>query len=217
MKSLHPSLAELISRYPNLASCEDALIVALNLLKSTFSAGGKVLLCGNGGSNADCDHIAAELMKSFRHTRPIPATLRDQLLAHPHSYGAQIAQMLQGGLPAISLGAHTALATAVANDTCSEMIFAQQVYALAKPQDLLWCISTSGNSSNVARAALLAQTLNVRVLSLTGSNGGQLTALSDVAIRVPAERVDIIQELHLPVYHALCAAVEDVMFNQHAR
>jgi len=213
MMTLHPSLTELISRYPCLSPCEEALIAALELLKSTFNGGGKVLLCGNGGSNADCDHIAAELMKSFRHARPIPAELRQVLHFHPHPDGAEIARTLQGALPAISLGTHAALATAVANDTCGDMIFAQQVYALAKPGDLLWCISTSGNSTNVARAALLAKTLNVRTLGLTGKSGGLLANLSDITIRVPAQRVDIIQELHLPVYHALCAAVEDVIFN----
>jgi len=213
MTTLHPLLTELIVRYPCLSPCEDTLDAALELLKSTFSSGGKVLLCGNGGSNADCDHIAAELMKSFLHPRPIPEELQQRLLAQHNPHSAEIATSLQGGFPAISLGTHTALGSAVANDTCAEMIFAQQLYALAKPGDLLWCLSTSGNSANVIRAALLAKALDVQTLGLTGANGGTLHDICDVTIRVPAERVDIIQELHLPVYHALCAAVEDVVFN----
>jgi D-sedoheptulose 7-phosphate isomerase len=209
---LHPRLAELIERYPSLNACADSLSAALDALKSTFTGGGKVLLCGNGGSNADCDHIAAELMKSFMHPRPIPTVLRERLMAQSNPHSAEIAQCLQGGLPAISLGAHTSLASAVANDTCASMIFAQQVYALAKPGDLLWGISTSGNSINVLRAILTAKALDVKTLGLTGAHGGKLSELCDVTIQAPAERVDVIQELHLPIYHALCAAVEDVIF-----
>lgn len=212
--ALHPSLAELIKRYPCLHSCEDSLCVALDALKSTFADGGKVLLCGNGGSNADCDHIAGELMKSFLLPRPLPAALQERLALQDNEQSREIAKLLQGGLPAISLGNHTALGSAVANDTCATMIFAQQVYALGKPGDLLWGISTSGNSINVVRAMLTAKALNIKTLGLTGAHGGKLGELCDIAIRVPAGRVDIIQELHLPVYHALCSAVEVEFFGK---
>lgn len=210
--SLHPLLAELITRYPQLSSCETSLQAALEMLKSTFSHGRKVLLCGNGGSNADCEHIVAELMKSFRHPRPIPESLQQDLLSQNSIYRKALAAKLQGGLPAISLGAHAAINTAVANDTCAEMAFAQQLYALSQPGDLLWCISTSGNSVNILHAATLANILGVQTLALTGKDGGKLREICNETICVPATEIHLVQELHLPVYHALCAAVEEIIF-----
>ena len=210
--NLHPSFIELIVRYPALAVCQDSLTSALEALKSTFANGGKVLLCGNGGSNADCDHIAAELMKSFLLPRPLPAEMQTNLVAQDSTIGAELANSLQCALPAISLGTHNALATAVANDCVAEITFAQQVYALAKPEDLLWGISTSGNARNVQRAVLTAKAMKVKTLGLTGAHGGKLGELCDITIYAPAARVDHIQELHLPIYHALCSALEETFF-----
>jgi D-sedoheptulose 7-phosphate isomerase len=209
---LHPCLAELMERYPNLSTCSNSLSAALDMLKSTFSAGGKVLLCGNGGSNADCDHIAAELMKTFLLPRPLPQQMQHNLIAQDATIGKELAATLQCALPAISLGSHSALATAVANDCIAEITFAQQVYALAKPQDLVWGISTSGNARNVQRAVITAKAMNVKTLGLTGAHGGKLGELCDMTIHAPADRVDHIQELHLPIYHALCAAMEEIFF-----
>jgi len=210
----HPSLRELVERYPALDVCSDSLCTALDALKSTFASGGKVLLCGNGGSNADCDHIAAELMKTFLLPRPLPQEMQNNLVAQDATIGAELATTLQCALPAISLGSHSALATAVANDSVAEITFAQQVYALAKPQDLLWGISTSGNARNVQRAVITAKAMNVKTLGLTGAHGGKLATLCDITIHAPADRVDHIQELHLPIYHALCSALEEMFFGK---
>jgi D-sedoheptulose 7-phosphate isomerase len=211
---LHSSLTELIERYPALDVCSDSLCAALDALKSTFVSGGKVLLCGNGGSNADCDHIAAELMKTFLLPRPLPREMQQNLIAQDATIGKELATTLQRALPAISLGSHNALATAVANDCVAEITFAQQVYALAKPEDLLWGISTSGNARNVQRAVLTAKAMNIKTLGLTGAHGGKLGELCDITIHAPADRVDRIQELHLPIYHALCSALEDMFFGK---
>lgn len=212
--TLHPSLSELIERYPVLDVCSDSLCAALDALKSTFDSGGKVLLCGNGGSNADCDHIAAELMKAFLLPRRLPQEMQNNLIAQDATIGKELARTLERALPAISLGSHNALATAVANDCVAEITFAQQVYALAKPEDLLWGISTSGNARNVQRAVITAKAMNVKTLGLTGAHGGKLGELCDITIHAPADRVDHIQELHLPIYHALCSALEDMFFGK---
>lgn len=210
----HSVLTDLTERYPALLCCQNSLRAAFDALHATFAGGGKVLLCGNGGSNADCDHIAAELMKSFLHPRPLPTAMQQKLIAQADDESPELTRLLQGALPAISLGTHTALATAVSNDSCAEMVFAQQVYALGKPGDLLWAISTSGNSRNVLRAVLTAKALGIKTLGLTGQDGGRLGKLCDVNVHVPAERVNLIQELHLPVYHALCAALEEEFFGK---
>ena len=205
------NFSQLFERRPELSRCEIDLRDAIDVLRDAFAAGNKLLICGNGGSAADCEHIVAELMKGFQLPRPISEEDAKKL-SQEGDRGAQIATRLQGALPAISLVSHVALATAIANDITDEMVFAQQVYALGKPGDVLLAISTSGNSKNVIAAVTTAKAFGLRTIALTGARGGQLADITNVAIRVPAESVIEIQELHLPVYHWLCIELESHFF-----
>lgn len=211
MNSPKPNSSRLFERYPELRACEAELHEARDILVKAYRADKKLLVCGNGGSAADCEHIVGELMKSFLRPRRLPRADAEKLEA-AGEMGASIASKLQGTLPAISLVSHVSLNTAIANDTAAEMIFAQQVYGFGRPGDVLLAISTSGNSNNVIAAAVTAKTFGLRSIALTGAGGGKLASLSDVAIRVPADTVIAIQELHLPVYHWLCVEVEEQIF-----
>jgi len=181
------------------------LHAAIDLLIQSFDNGGKLLICGNGGSAADCEHIVGELMKGFCLPRRLSANDRARF---GDSDGAAIADQLQYGLPAISLVSHSALITAIANDIAGDMIFAQQVWGIGRDGDVLLAISTSGQSANVINAAKTARARGLGVIGLTGQSGGALRALCDVVITVPSNDVALIQEMHLPIYHALCRQVE---------
>lgn len=209
---MHPIISQLGQNHPKLAPVLPDVSRALDVLATGFRSGGKLLLCGNGGSAADCDHIVGELMKSFLRPRPLSPALRDALITEAGKEGAHLADSLQGGLPAVSLTGHPALALALANDVRADIVFAQQVLALGRPDDVVLGLSTSGNARNVINAFHTARALGLRTVLLTGSSGGKLAPLADVAIRVPATTVVEIQELHLPVYHALCAALEELFF-----
>jgi D-sedoheptulose 7-phosphate isomerase len=211
------TIETLLKNHPALIACQNAIETARDLLIDTYREGGKLLLCGNGGSAADCDHIAGELLKGFFSHRPLSEedclALAESLPdgeADPDLY--LLAGQLQGGLPAISLPAQTAALTAVCNDTDPALIFAQLTWALGQAGDTLICLSTSGNSRNVVLAAKAAKTKGLRVLALTGENDSKLSELSDVTVRVPATETYRVQEYHLPVYHYLCAAVEEAFF-----
>ncbi|WP_216662494.1 SIS domain-containing protein [Adlercreutzia sp. ZJ473] len=203
------ALGSLFERYPEAAACEDEVRAACDLLASAFRAGGKLLACGNGGSAADSEHVVGELMKSFRLKRPVDPAFLD---AYRAANGEEAPAWLEGALPAISLVSQTALSTAFGNDEAAVGVFAQQVYGYGRPGDVLLAISTSGNSANVVEAAKVARARGMRVVSLTGSAESDLSALSDVCVRVPRDEVFRVQELHLPVYHCLCAAVEAELF-----
>ncbi|MBO7404479.1 MAG: SIS domain-containing protein, partial [Clostridia bacterium] len=166
--------------------------------------------CGNGGSAADADHIVGELAKGFLKKRPLPGELRDALAVYPE--GSTLADGLQGGLPAVSLHSQSALLTAFANDCDPALIYAQALYALARPGDMLLAISTSGNSQNVVNAAKLAKARGVTLLALTGERPSKLSDLADCIVRVGDTETYRVQELHLPVYHWLCAGVEETFF-----
>ena len=203
---------ELFDRYPVLKACEADIDTALSLMLGTYHAGGKILLCGNGGSCADCGHIAGELMKGFLLARPVPEETRDEFAKLPG--GDEIAGKLQRGIPAISLPSQAEVLSAYANDVDPELVYAQLVYACGRPGDLLIGISTSGNSKNVAAAAVTAKALGIRTLALTGKKDSKLSELCDCTIRVPETETFKVQELHLPVYHHLCAAMEDILFGE---
>ena len=207
----------LLQNHPALTACQDTIETARDLLIDTYREGGKLLLCGNGGSAADCDHIAGELLKGFLSHRPLSEedclALAESLPdgeADPDLY--LLAGQLQGGLPAISLPAQTAALTAVCNDTDPALIFAQLTWALGQSGDTLICLSTSGNSRNVVLAAKAAKTKGLRVLALTGEKDSKLSEMADVTVQVPAHDTYRVQEYHLPVYHYLCAAVEEAFF-----
>jgi D-sedoheptulose 7-phosphate isomerase len=205
-------LEQLFQRYPALKTCEGELNSAFDLLSDAFSAGNKLLVCGNGGSAADSEHIVGELMKGFMKPRRIPVADTERLGETNAEIGPLIGRRLQGALPAISLVSQLSLNTAVANDTDGDMVFAQQVYGLGKAGDVLLAITTSGNSQNVINAVVVAQAFGLKTIALTGRSGGKLAPMVNTAVRVPADNVPIIQELHLPVYHWLCIALEEKFF-----
>ncbi len=194
---------EIFARFPELEGCREVMDRALEILISAVEGGGKILLCGNGGSASDCDHIAGECLKGFLKKRP----LRLEDIA---AFGedAPVAAVLQQGIPAISLPNFAAPLSAVCNDTDPVLIYAQLTWALAKPGDVLLGLSTSGKARNVCLAAKAAKQKGARVISLTGRAESPLSALADAAIRVPVQETYRVQEYHLPVYHWLCALLE---------
>lgn len=196
---------ELFARYPQLAGCAEPIAQAYDLLLTCYNQGGKVLVCGNGGSAADAEHICGELLKKFRRPRALPARVSAQLRP-------ELAAKLEGSLPAVSLVSMSGLVSAFANDVAWETAFAQQVLGLAKPGDVLIALSTSGNSANCVAAAEVMRAVGGRTLAFTGAAASRLSALCDVTLRVPETETFKVQELHLPVYHALCAALEDALF-----
>ena len=195
----------LLNHYPELDVCRRAVEAAAEALTACYRSGGKLLLCGNGGSAADADHIAGELLKGFQSPRPLPAGLREKL-------GEDLADGLQMSLPASPLPAFTALGTAYHNDVDAAFTYAQLVLGLGRPGDILLGISTSGNARNVALALRAARGLGLTTLGLTGEHGGALPPLCDICIQAPATETYRIQEYHLPVYHTLCLMVEDALF-----
>ncbi|MEI6679855.1 MAG: SIS domain-containing protein [Mariniphaga sp.] len=203
---------ELVSRYPQLLVVKDEIQNAADALIKCYQQGGKVLLCGNGGSCSDSDHIVGELMKGFENKRRIGEPLKKQLSEIAGERGDYLAEKLQQGLPAISLTAHTALITAVANDTDADLIFAQQVVGYGNAGDIIIGISSSGNSQNVIDALITAKAKEMVVIGLTGETGGKMKSFCDILINVPGRRTAFVQELHLPVYHVLCLMVENYFF-----
>ena len=196
------NVSYLIARYPSLKECEKEILRAAEMMVETYKNGGKILLCGNGGSAADCEHISGELLKGFLSHRKVTD---ERLPSH-------VQDALQGSLSAIPLPSLTSALTAVQNDLDPSYAYAQLLYGLANKVDLLIAISTSGNAKNICNAATVAKALGVKVLALTGRIGGRLTSLADVSIRVPRDETYEIQELHLPVYHFLCAYTEEKLF-----
>ena len=194
----------LFERYPAMASRREAVMAAYQTLRRCYENGNKLLLCGNGGSASDCAHIVGELMKGFFKKRPLNAVLTKAI--------GPLAEKLQSALPAIDLTQHTSLSTAYLNDVDPQMLFAQQVLGHGKPGDVLLGISTSGNSENIIKTAIVAKALGLTVIGLTGVGGGEMAALCDVLIDVPAKVTADVQELHLPVYHTLCAMLEATFF-----
>lgn len=199
------SIEELISRCPALEPCRDSVAGALDVLLAAFRGGGKVLVCGNGGSAADAEHICGELLKKFKKHRDVPADIAAKLRP-------ELAAKLEGALPAVSLVSMSGIVTAFANDVAWETAFAQQVLALAKPGDVLIALSTSGNSANCVAAAELMKAIGGKTIAFTGAKESRLSEVCDVTIRVPETETYKVQELHLPVYHALCAAIEEELF-----
>jgi len=208
-----PLLNELLTRYPTLVDCGEDIEKVRNVLQETFETGHKLLLCGNGGSAADCEHIAGELLKGFERKRPLGAELRDKL-ARQAPDGALLSERLQGGLPVLSLVGHLSFSTAFANDVEPNLVFAQLVAAVGKPGDALLAISTSGNARNVLLAVQTARACELAVVGLIGRDGGQLAKSCDTCVVVPGERTPDIRELHVPVYHYLCRSLEEHFFSE---
>lgn len=205
-------IEELIQRYPQLEGIRYKMNEAAERLIRCYQNGNKVLICGNGGSSSDSDHIAGELLKGFEQRRPLNDHLKSQIHSVSAERGAYLADKLQTGLPAISLSAHSGLITAVANDTDPDLIYAQQVIGFGNPGDVLIGISTSGNAQNVIDAAITARAKGMSVIGMTGETGGLLKSFCDILINVPEIRTAFVQELHLPVYHTLCLIIETHFF-----
>lgn len=204
----------LINRYPILLECRNDIICAYEVLEEAYKNDKKLLIAGNGGSAADSEHIAGELMKRFMIARPVNKDFADKLIDVDPVRGAELAHNLERGLMAIPLVAHEALSTAYINDVDGLGVFAQQLYGFGREGDVFLGISTSGNSKNVMSATVVARALGIKVIGLTGKNGGELAKVSDVVIKVPEEDTYKIQELHLPVYHCLCMMLEDHFFGK---
>lgn len=205
-------LNHLIERYPELVVCREDIKNAYDLLEEAYSNGRKLLVCGNGGSASDSEHIVGELMKEFKLKRKVYSDHAAVLKEIDPELGQTLAEHLQGALPAISLTGHSSLQTAYMNDAVPELVFAQQVNGYGKPGDIFLGISTSGNSRNVLYAAVNAKAKRLKVIGLTGAKDNKLMKYTDVCIRVPESETYKIQELHLPVYHCLCLMLEDKFF-----
>lgn len=204
----------LIKRYPELESCRDSINSAYETLLATFKSGHKLLIAGNGGSCADADHIAGELMKKFKKDRPISNEFKEKLQRIDFEKGNLLADKLQAGLPCIALHNHQGLNTAFINDVPDggEFTYAQQLNVYGNKGDTFLGITTSGNSKNVIYAAITAKAKGMKVIALTGKDGGKIKDIADISIIVNNDETFMIQELHLPIYHCLCLMLEEELF-----
>ncbi len=205
-------LQELLKRYSKLTGLESQIAAAAGTIVNCYKNGGKVLVCGNGGSASDADHIVGELMKSFEGHRPLNDELKEEIKKISPERGKMLADSLQQGLPAIALTVHSALVTAVSNDINGDVIFAQQVTGYGNKGDIFIGLSTSGNSKNVVDAMIVAKAKGLATIGFTGETGGKMKEFSDVLLNVPEKRTAYVQELHLPVYHAICMMIEKELF-----
>lgn len=211
---LQKHVEQLISRYPQLMPIRDSIIAAYKLLEKCYKNDHKLLIAGNGGSATDSEHIAGELMKRFKMPRPVEKALAERLISIDPARGSQLANKLERPLMAIPLVAHEALSTAYINDVDGYGVFAQQLLGFGKAGDVFLGISTSGNSQNIMNAVVVAKALDIKVIGLTGANGGELAQTADVAVKAPELETYKIQELHLPIYHCWCLMLEEYFFGK---
>lgn len=207
MKEIIDALCE---RFPDLAAQRSNILRAIDVFKATYATGGTLYVCGNGGSAADAEHIVGELLKGFLRKRPVSDSIRSELKRRFGDDGEWMANRLQCGLPAVSLTGHPSFSTAFGNDVSGEMTFAQHLFALGKRGDALLAISTSGNSQNVIRCLQMANVLEIESVAMTGVDGGRCAELANCAILAPAKETYRVQEFHLPIYHAICACLEEL-------
>lgn len=211
-KGIEKHIKHLMQRYPKLVSVEQQIVDAYYMIQDVYKNQGKLLIAGNGGSAADAEHIAGELMKRFEHSRPISSEMKNKLIAVDKVRGKELANNLECALMAIPLVAHEALTTAYINDVDGLGVFAQQLFGYGRSGDAFLGISTSGNSSNIINAAVVAKAMNIKVVALTGKDGGTLAKMADVSVIVPEMETYKIQELHLPIYHCWCMMLEEYFF-----
>ena len=202
----------LIERHPLLAQCRQSIIEAYLIMEECYENGGKLMVAGNGGSAADSEHIAGELMKRFKIPRPVNQQLAKRLEEVDPVREPKLSKNLEQSLMAIPLVAHEALTTAYINDVDGYGVFAQQLLGFGRAGDVFLGISTSGNSENILNATIVAKAMDIKVIGLTGAKGGELAQIADVSVRVPETETYMIQELHLPVYHCWCLMLEDRFF-----
>lgn len=205
---------DLIEKYPVLSKCSQEIDDTYGVLLSCFNSGHQLLVAGNGGSAADSEHISGELMKSFRFRREIDASTKAALQEQFGNRGELLGRQLEGALPTIPLTSFSAILTAYTNDVAPNASFAQLLYGYGNPGDVFLGITTSGNSENVYQAFMVAKAKKLTSICLTGRDGGRCAQVCDLAIHVPEDDTYLIQELHLPVYHALCAMLEAEIFER---
>lgn len=211
-KELNRHIELLLQRYPVLTICKKDIIDSYLVMEKAYENSGKLLVAGNGGSAADSEHIVGELMKRFKTPRPITEEFARKLISIDPERGQELAKNLERGLMAISLVGHEALETAYINDVDGLGVFAQQLFGYGREGDVFLGISTSGNSRNVMNATVVARALGIKVIGLTGADGGELAEVADISVRVPESETYKIQELHLPVYHCWCMMLEEHFF-----
>lgn len=211
---LHKHINLLVKRYPVLKVIAKEIIDAYLVMEECYLNGGKMLIAGNGGSAADSEHIAGELMKSFKTPRPVSEEFAMKLKEIDPVRGENLARYLECSLMAIPLVAHEALTTAYINDVDGLGVFAQQLFGFGRPGDVFLGISTSGNSKNIISATVVAKALGIKVVGLTGAKGGELAELADVCVKAPETETYMIQEYHLPIYHCWCLMLEDKFFGK---
>ena len=204
-----PELRQLFEKYPGLSGLNEVISEAVRAIINCYTREGKLLICGNGGSSADAEHMVAELMKSFEIQRPLEKSFRERLIKLYGKRGGYLAEKLEHGLSAISLSAHSALTTAISNDTDADLIFAQQVISYGNEKDILIAISTSGNSQNVVDACITAKAMNMKIIGISGKNGGKMKNYCDILIKVPETGTAYIQEMQRPVLHTICRIIEN--------
>ncbi len=202
---------ELFVRYPVLTKTRESILMSFEMLYSTYKDGGTVFCAGNGGSSSDCEHIVGELLKSFKKRRNVDEKTAKALLEQGE-VGEYLLSNLEGSLPAVSLVSQTGVLTAFANDKSWDTAFAQQLYGLGRKGDCVILFSTSGNSKNCVYVAMVAKAKGVKSVALTGVGGGKLKEICDVAVCVPERETYKVQELHLPIYHCLCAMLEEEFY-----
>ncbi|MEG0911826.1 MAG: SIS domain-containing protein [Ruthenibacterium sp.] len=207
------SIDLLIKRYPALSNCRNTLETAVAQLVFCYQQGGKLLVCGNGGSCSDAAHIVGEMMKSFCLPRKLTPA-QTQALSTVHPMGTQMAQQLQQGFSTIDLSAQISLNTAISNDVNPSLCFAQQAFVYAQPCDVLLGISTSGQSENILKAGVAAKSKGAYTIGFTGQATCRMDTVFDLVVHAPAIETYQVQEYHLPMYHALCLDVEQALFSQ---
>lgn len=212
MSDVKAIFEELFQRYPALEVCRNEIWKAYEIIKASYENGGKLLIAGNGGSAADSEHIVGELMKGFVKPRKLSDEFVSKLKNVDEHMGEELGEKLQGALPAIALVDHVALSTAYLNDVDPLLGFAQQINGYGDEEDVFLAISTSGNSKNILYACTIAKAKGMKVVGLTGKDGGKLKDMSDVVIIVTESETFKIQELHLPVYHCLCLMLEETFY-----
>ena len=204
----------LISRYPKLELIKEDVIKGYLIIEECYEKGGKLLVAGNGGSAADSEHIAGELMKRFKIPRPVDEGFANKLKQIDKERGVYLAENLERSLTAIPLVAHEALTTAYINDVDGKGVFGQQLLGYGREGDVFLGISTSGNSENIINAAVTAKALGIKIIALTGKNDSKISDIADVAVKVPETETYMVQELHLPIYHCWCLMLEDRFFGK---
>jgi len=211
---IEPEIDKMWPERPDLRDLRSTLDNAARMIIDCYMHNGMLLICGNGGSSSDAEHTVAELMKSFEIRRPLDKSFKERLAIIDEKRGGYLAEKLEHGLPAISLSAHTALTTAISNDTDPDLIFAQQIIAYGNENDILVAISTSGNSRNILDACIAAKAINMKVIGITGKTGGKMKPLCDVLVNVPAADTAEIQELQRPALHIICRIVENHFYGE---